>query len=66
MKMGNDTEVLIAKEAALFLKAHVETIRQLARGGGIAAFKIGKDWRCYKGQMRCGSVVQNLKPSGGG
>ena len=39
--------VLTAKEAASFLKAHVETIRRLARREVIPAFKVGKDWRFH-------------------
>ncbi len=43
MKKGNG--VLNAQEAADLLGAHVETVRRLARKGGIPAYKIGKDWR---------------------
>jgi len=43
--MKKDNQVLNAKEAADFLRAHVETIRRLARKGDIPAYKIGKDWR---------------------
>lgn len=56
--MENDTEVLNAKEAAHFLKAHVETIRRLARRGDIPAFKVGKDWRFYKSELRLWSNGQ--------
>jgi len=43
--MKKNNKVLNAKEAADFLRAHVETIRRLARKGDIPAYKIGKDWR---------------------
>ncbi|MBR9979873.1 MAG: helix-turn-helix domain-containing protein [Desulfatitalea sp.] len=46
--MENNNEVLNAKEAAIFLKAHVETLRRMARRGEIPAFKVGKDWRFLK------------------
>jgi len=59
MEMKNDTEVLIAKEAAAFLKAHVETIRRLARRGDIPAFKVGKDWRFDRGELRRWLKEQN-------
>ncbi|MDO9264256.1 MAG: response regulator [Desulfosalsimonadaceae bacterium] len=35
-------------EASIFLNAHIETIRRLARKGDIPSFKIGKDWRFRK------------------
>lgn len=41
-------EVLNAEAAAAFLGAHVETLRRLARRGGIPSFKVGKDWRFRK------------------
>jgi len=56
--MENDHDVLNAKEAAALLRAHVETIRRLARRGEIPAFKIGKDWRFYKGALRHWSEEQ--------
>jgi excisionase family DNA binding protein len=43
--MKHDQDVLTAKEAGVFLRAHVETLRRLARRGEIPAFKVGKDWR---------------------
>jgi excisionase family DNA binding protein len=46
--MRNYSDVMNAREAADFLKAHVETIRRLARRGEIPAFKVGKDWRFHK------------------
>ena len=49
--MAKNDEVLNAKEAGAYLKAHVETIRRLARKGRIPAFKIGKDWRFHKGAL---------------
>ncbi|MBI4776937.1 MAG: helix-turn-helix domain-containing protein [Deltaproteobacteria bacterium] len=41
-------DVLNAKEAADLLRAHVETIRRMARRGDIPAFKMGKDWRFHR------------------
>ena len=38
-------DVLGAQEAAWLLGAHVETVRRLARRGGVPSYKIGKDWR---------------------
>jgi len=65
--MKNDTtDVLKAREAAGFLKAHVETIRRLARRGEIPAFKVGKDWRFHKEALRRWSEGQNPRLSGSG
>ncbi len=41
-----------AREAADFLKAHVETVRRLARRGAIPAFKVGKDWRFRRAALQ--------------
>ena len=46
--MPIDSEVLTTKEAAVFLRAHVETVRRLATRGAIPSFKVGKDWRFRK------------------
>lgn len=43
--MSEGTHVMDASDAAVFLGAHVETIRRLARRGEIPSFKVGKDWR---------------------
>jgi excisionase family DNA binding protein len=40
--------VFNAREAAVFLGAHVETVRRLARRGEIPSFKVGRDWRFHK------------------
>ena len=45
---GEMSDVLNAKEAATYLKAHVETVRRMARRGDIPAFKVGKNWRLLK------------------
>jgi excisionase family DNA binding protein len=50
--MKNNSDVMSAREAADFLKAHVETIRRLARRREIPAFKVGKDWRFQKEALR--------------
>ncbi len=47
-RKSGDSGVLTAIEAAKYLKAHVETVRRLARKGGLPAFKVGKDWRFTK------------------
>jgi len=57
--MKNDSDVVNAKEAAEYLKAHVETVRRLARRGEIPAFKIGKDWRFHKEALQRWSEGQN-------
>jgi len=58
--MKNDSDVLNAKEAAEYLKAHVETVRRMARRGEIPAFKVGKDWRFHKKALQQWSEDQNL------
>ncbi|MDP6491750.1 MAG: response regulator, partial [Kiritimatiellia bacterium] len=45
-------DILNSHEAARYLGAHGETIRRLARRGGIPAFKIGKDWRFSRAALR--------------
>jgi two-component system response regulator (stage 0 sporulation protein F) len=47
-----DRDILDSHAAARYLGAHVETIRRLARRGGIPAFKIGKDWRFSRSALR--------------
>jgi excisionase family DNA binding protein len=62
MRVKNDnTDVSNAKEAAAFLKAHVETIRRLARRGEIPAFKVGRDWRFHQDAVRRWSEEQSLR-----
>ena len=46
--MKRDSDIMNTGEAAAFLKAHIETVRRLARRGEIPAFKMGKDWRFRK------------------
>ncbi len=36
------------RAAAAFLGVHEQTVRKLARSGGLPAFKVGKDWRFRK------------------
>jgi excisionase family DNA binding protein len=58
--MKNDTtDVLNAKEAAAFLKAHVGTIRSFVRRGKIPTFKVGKDRRFHREALRRRSEGQN-------
>jgi len=56
--MKKETDVINAREAAVFLKAHVETIRRMARRGEIPAFKVGKDWRFHKNALQTWSDGQ--------
>ena len=46
--MTDNNSVLTAVEAAEFLRAHVETLRRLARRREIPAYKVGTDWRFPK------------------
>lgn len=46
--MNGEKETLTIREAAAFLGAHPQTVRKLARRGGIPAFKVGQDWRFRK------------------
>lgn len=62
--MKNDSDVLNAKEAAEYLKAHVETVRRMARRGEIPAFKVGKDWRFHKEALRRWSEGQQHNSAG--
>jgi excisionase family DNA binding protein len=65
MKKKNDAnQVLNAKEAAAFLRSHVETIRRLARRGEIPAFKVGRDWRFNLEALRGWWEKQNPSLSG--
>jgi excisionase family DNA binding protein len=57
--MKTETDVINAREAAVFLKAHVETIRRMARRGEIPAFKVGKDWRFHKNALQIWSDGQH-------
>jgi len=41
-------DVLDVHEAGWLLGAHIETVRRLARSGGLPAYKVGKDWRFSK------------------
>jgi excisionase family DNA binding protein len=43
--MIQKSDVLNVQEAARLLGVHIETIRRLARTGGIPAFKVGRGWR---------------------
>ncbi len=61
MTVGSD--VLNAREAAEFLRAHVETVRRLARRGEIPSFKVGKDWRFSREALRRWSAEQPQPPS---
>lgn len=63
--MTSDDAVLNAREAAAFLKAHVETVRRLARRGEIPSFKLGKDWRFSKDALQRWSEGQQRQHSHG-
>jgi hypothetical protein len=43
--MTRDTDVLNAREPAVPLRAHVETVRLLGGPGEIPSFEVGEDWR---------------------
>ena len=45
LRVAHHSDVLNANEAARFLRAHVETVRRLARRGDLPSFKVGRDWR---------------------
>ncbi len=63
--MENASNVLNAKEAASFLKDHVETTRWLARRGAISVFKACKDRRFYMRALRSWPEGQSLELPGG-
>ena len=42
------SDALDVHEAAWLLGVHIETLRRLARKGGVPAYKLGKDWRFSK------------------
>lgn len=62
--MKTDPEVLNTKEAADYLKAHIETVRRLARRGEIPAFKVGKDWRFNKEALKKWTEMQHFNSNG--
>jgi len=62
--MKNDSDVLNAKEAAEYLKAHVETVRRMARRREIPAFKVGKDWRFHKEALIKWTETQQCNSNG--
>jgi excisionase family DNA binding protein len=43
-----ESDVLNIRQAAAYLGAHEQTVRKLARRGGIPSFKVGRDWRFRK------------------
>ncbi len=47
-ELAVNEDVLNSYETAGFLGAHVETVRRMARCGGLPAYKIGRDWRFSK------------------
>jgi len=57
---GSD-DVLDVHGAAWLLGAHVETVRRLARKGGIPAYKIGKDWRFSKSSLHLWAETHHLR-----
>ena len=62
--MKSESGVLNAKEAAEYLKAHVETVRRMARRGEIPAFKVGKDWRFQKEALKKWAETQHFGSNG--
>jgi excisionase family DNA binding protein len=59
--MPNSSDSLNAREASVFLNAHVETVRRQARKGNIPSFKIGKDWRFRKEDLIKWSQSHHLR-----
>jgi len=62
--MKDESGVLNAKEAAEYLKVHVETVRRMARREEIPAFKVGKDWRFQKEALKKWTETQLLNSNG--
>jgi len=56
--VGENTDVMDALEAAVFLGVHVETVRRLARRCEIPSFKVGKDWRFRRDALQTWSETQ--------
>ena len=65
MTNNSDSPTLNARQAAAFLGAHVETVRRLARRGGIPSFKVGKDWRFHKVALHHWSEIHPRQHSNG-
>ena len=59
--MTDNSNSFNAREASIFLNAHVETIRRLARKGNIPSFKVGKDWRFRKEDLIKWSQSHHLR-----
>jgi excisionase family DNA binding protein len=55
--------VLDVHEAAWLLGAHVETLRRLARRGEIPAYKVGKDWRFSRIEIRGWVKTHHIRAS---
>ena len=64
-----EKDFLNPSETARLLNVHVETVRRLARSGGIPAFKVGRGWRIMIKSLlkRAGSEhYQDQRPSAPG
>jgi len=59
--VADDRSILNAQEAARLLRAHVETLRRLARKGEIPAFKVGKDWRFQRDALMRWAETHHLR-----
>ena len=59
--VADDRSILNAQEAARLLRAHVETLRRLARKGEIPAFKVGKDWRFQRDALMHWAETHHLR-----
>ncbi len=49
--MANESELLDAREAAVYLKLNEQTVRRLAREKQIPAFKVGGSWRFKRSSL---------------
>lgn len=49
--MQEDTEVLTASEAALFLRVSTKTVLALAREGALPGEKVGRAWRFVRSDL---------------
>jgi excisionase family DNA binding protein len=58
--MGQDSDVLDAREAARYLKLNEQTVRRLARESQVPAFKVGGTWRFKKSILDRWAESQHL------
>ena len=61
--MPDNQSMLSAREAAEYLRVHVETIRRLARKGELPRYKIGRQWRIPKDALIEWAAAHPREPS---